>query len=179
MGLPTATVRMRGPDGITRAATGMGSGPFDAACKAVDSLIRVQVHTHALESEFGYSLLFSCSLVCCGKDRLPVRTCSLAMRFEKASSIASLAILAHHCEKDWPAKISGLATIESASKSKFVSLDYKGSLPYGRWSTLWAQHWICRFHIVCCFKQDCCKKWPPSSQCATQQWGVCQADTQD
>ena len=43
MGLPTATVRMRGPDGITRSATGMGSGPFDAACKAVDSLVRVQV----------------------------------------------------------------------------------------------------------------------------------------
>ena len=43
MGLPTATVRMRGPDGISRAATGMGSGPFDAACKAVDSLLRVQV----------------------------------------------------------------------------------------------------------------------------------------
>lgn len=43
MGLPTATVRMRGPDGITRAATGMGTGPFDAACKAVDTLVRVKV----------------------------------------------------------------------------------------------------------------------------------------
>lgn len=43
MGLPTATVRMRGPDGITRTATGMGTGPFDASTKAVDSLVRVQV----------------------------------------------------------------------------------------------------------------------------------------
>jgi 2-isopropylmalate synthase len=43
MGLPTATVKMVGPDGITRAATGMGTGPVDAAYKAIDSLVRVQV----------------------------------------------------------------------------------------------------------------------------------------
>ncbi len=45
MGLPTATVRMRGPDGIARTSTGMGSGPVDAAYKAIDSLVRVQVQT--------------------------------------------------------------------------------------------------------------------------------------
>ena len=33
MGVPTATVRMQGPDGISRAAAGMGSGPVDAAYK--------------------------------------------------------------------------------------------------------------------------------------------------
>ena len=44
MGLPTATVRMRGPDGIARTSTGMGTGPVDAAYKAIDSLVRVQVH---------------------------------------------------------------------------------------------------------------------------------------
>ena len=43
MGLPTATVRMRGPDGIMRTATGMGTGPFDAATKAIDFLVRVPV----------------------------------------------------------------------------------------------------------------------------------------
>ncbi len=43
MGLPTATVRMRGPDGIARTSTGMGTGPVDAAYKAIDSLVRVQV----------------------------------------------------------------------------------------------------------------------------------------
>jgi 2-isopropylmalate synthase len=43
MGLPTATVRMRGPDGIARTATGMGTGPVDAAYKAIDALVRVQV----------------------------------------------------------------------------------------------------------------------------------------
>ncbi len=45
MGLPTATVRMRGPDGIARTSTGMGTGPVDAAYKAIDSLVRVQVQT--------------------------------------------------------------------------------------------------------------------------------------
>eukprot|EP00803_Ostreobium_quekettii_P009704 evm.model.scf_4479.1 EVM.evm.TU.scf_4479.1 scf_4479:83-4777(-) len=40
MGLPTATVRMAGPDGIVRVATGCGSGPVDAAYKAVDSLVQ-------------------------------------------------------------------------------------------------------------------------------------------
>lgn len=45
MGLPTATVRMRGPDGIARTSTGMGTGPVDAAYKAIDSLVRVQVHS--------------------------------------------------------------------------------------------------------------------------------------
>ena len=44
MGLPTATVQMLGPDGITHVATGLGTGPVDAAYKAIDSLIRVPVH---------------------------------------------------------------------------------------------------------------------------------------
>ena len=33
MGMPTATVRMRGPDGISRVTSGIGSGPVDAAYK--------------------------------------------------------------------------------------------------------------------------------------------------
>jgi hypothetical protein len=33
MGMPTATVRMRGPDGISRIASGIGSGPVDSAYK--------------------------------------------------------------------------------------------------------------------------------------------------
>lgn len=45
MGVPTATVKMVGPDGITRLSTGMGTGPVDAAYKAIDSLVRVQVCT--------------------------------------------------------------------------------------------------------------------------------------
>ncbi|MEW5308007.1 MAG: hypothetical protein WDW36_010370 [Sanguina aurantia] len=41
MGLPTATVQMKGPDGIIRIGVGVGTGPVDAAYKAVDSLVRV------------------------------------------------------------------------------------------------------------------------------------------
>ncbi|PNH00296.1 2-isopropylmalate synthase B, partial [Tetrabaena socialis] len=41
MGMPTATVQMKGPDGIARIGVGVGSGPVDAAYKAVDSLVRV------------------------------------------------------------------------------------------------------------------------------------------
>ncbi|KAK9818017.1 hypothetical protein WJX72_005722 [[Myrmecia] bisecta] len=43
MGIATATVKIRGPDGIVRVASGIGTGPVDAAYKAVDSLVRVQV----------------------------------------------------------------------------------------------------------------------------------------
>lgn len=43
MGMPTATVKMRGPDGIARVASGIGTGPVDAAYKAIDSLVRVEV----------------------------------------------------------------------------------------------------------------------------------------
>ena len=57
MGLPTATVRMRGPDGIARTSTGMGTGPVDAAYKAVDSLVRVQVHNFTL------SIILSASIM--------------------------------------------------------------------------------------------------------------------
>lgn len=42
LGLPTATVCMTGPDGIPRTASGIGTGPVDAAYKAIDSLVRVQ-----------------------------------------------------------------------------------------------------------------------------------------
>lgn len=41
MGLPTATVQMKGPDGLTRIGVGFGTGPVDAAYKAVDSLVDV------------------------------------------------------------------------------------------------------------------------------------------
>ena len=50
MGLPTATVQMLGPDGITHVATGLGTGPVDAAYKAIDSLIRVPARPPAAPS---------------------------------------------------------------------------------------------------------------------------------
>jgi len=43
MGLPTATVRLKGPDGQESIGIGMGTGPVDAAYKAIDSIVKVQV----------------------------------------------------------------------------------------------------------------------------------------
>jgi len=42
-GMPTATVRLRGPDGKAHTATAMGTGPVDAAYKAVDAIVGVPV----------------------------------------------------------------------------------------------------------------------------------------
>lgn len=47
MGLPTATVRLRGPDGQESIGIGMGTGPVDAAYKAIDSIVKVQVGQQA------------------------------------------------------------------------------------------------------------------------------------
>jgi len=41
MGMPTATVRMKGPDGMMRVQSAVGTGPVDAAYKAVDALVKV------------------------------------------------------------------------------------------------------------------------------------------
>ena len=43
MGLPTATVKMRGPDGGLRVTSAVGTGPVDAAYKAVDAIVGVPV----------------------------------------------------------------------------------------------------------------------------------------
>jgi len=42
LGMPTATVRLKGPDGRVHLHASMGSGPVDAAYKAIDSIVRVQ-----------------------------------------------------------------------------------------------------------------------------------------
>ncbi len=42
-GMPTATVRLRGPDGEMYTATAMGTGPVDAAYKAIDAIVGVPV----------------------------------------------------------------------------------------------------------------------------------------
>ena len=43
MGLPTATVKMTGPDAITRISATVGSGPVDAVYKAIDELVGCKV----------------------------------------------------------------------------------------------------------------------------------------
>jgi 2-isopropylmalate synthase len=40
MGLPTATARVRGPGGLSHVAAAVGTGPVDAAFKAIDSIVR-------------------------------------------------------------------------------------------------------------------------------------------
>lgn len=42
-GMPTATVRLRGPDGEEYTATAIGTGPVDAAYKAIDSIVGLPV----------------------------------------------------------------------------------------------------------------------------------------
>jgi 2-isopropylmalate synthase len=39
MGMPTASVRLRGPDGCSRVRASVGTGPVDAAYKAIDELV--------------------------------------------------------------------------------------------------------------------------------------------
>eukprot|EP00963_Diacronema_lutheri_P008186 scaffold718_cov342-Pavlova_lutheri.AAC.42 len=41
MGMPTATIKMRGPDGMIRLQSAIGTGPVDAAYKAVDMIVCV------------------------------------------------------------------------------------------------------------------------------------------
>ena len=41
-------MKLRGPDGIDRLATGMGTGPVDASFKAIDALVRVQVRARVI-----------------------------------------------------------------------------------------------------------------------------------
>jgi len=41
-GMPTATVRLKGPDGKIHVHASMGSGPVDAAYKAIDSIVKAE-----------------------------------------------------------------------------------------------------------------------------------------
>jgi 2-isopropylmalate synthase len=50
--IPSATVSMQGPDGVTRHSAVTGSGPVDAVYKAIDTLtdVKVNLETYSLES---------------------------------------------------------------------------------------------------------------------------------
>ena len=41
MGMPTATVRLRGPDGVVHTQAAIGTGPVDATYKAIDSIVNI------------------------------------------------------------------------------------------------------------------------------------------
>jgi 2-isopropylmalate synthase len=52
-GMPTATVRLRGPDGQSKVHAAVGTGPVDAAYKAIDSIVQaantlVEYNVHAV-----------------------------------------------------------------------------------------------------------------------------------
>lgn len=53
MGMPTATVRLKGPDGKLHVHASMGSGPVDAAYKAIDAIVKtpstlLEFNVHAI-----------------------------------------------------------------------------------------------------------------------------------
>jgi 2-isopropylmalate synthase len=53
MGMPTATVRLKGPDGKVHTHAAMGSGPVDAAYKAIDFIVKtpntlLEFNVHAI-----------------------------------------------------------------------------------------------------------------------------------
>lgn len=55
MGMPTATVRLRGPDGVIHTQAAIGTGPVDATYKAIDSIVNVsctllEFNVHAITS---------------------------------------------------------------------------------------------------------------------------------
>ncbi len=55
MGMPTATVRLRGPDGVVRTVAFTGTGPVDATYKAIDSIVNIpctllEFNVHAITS---------------------------------------------------------------------------------------------------------------------------------
>jgi 2-isopropylmalate synthase len=41
MGMPTAAVRLKGPDGVIHTISAIGTGPVDATYKAIDSIVEV------------------------------------------------------------------------------------------------------------------------------------------
>jgi 2-isopropylmalate synthase len=41
MGMPTATVRLRGPDGVVHTVASTGTGPVDATYKAIDTIVKI------------------------------------------------------------------------------------------------------------------------------------------
>ena len=53
MGMPTATIRLKGPDGKVHVHAAMGSGPVDAAYKAIDQIVKtpntlLEFNVHAI-----------------------------------------------------------------------------------------------------------------------------------
>ncbi len=52
-GMPTATVRVRGPDGEVQVRAAIGTGPVDAAFKAIDEIVNAQSQAYRVLGKFG------------------------------------------------------------------------------------------------------------------------------
>jgi 2-isopropylmalate synthase len=50
-GMPTATVKMRGPDFVERYVAATGTGPVDAVYKAIDQIMGVKVNLETYEMQ--------------------------------------------------------------------------------------------------------------------------------
>ena len=49
MGMPTATVRLRDPEGQMHTIAAIGTGPVDAVYKAIDAIINVPIHVARIQ----------------------------------------------------------------------------------------------------------------------------------
>ena len=75
--MPTATVKLVGPDGMPKVFCSTGTGPVDAAYKAVDMAMQIPVELLNFEMQSvteGIDALAVC------KVRARVRTCAAGMR---------------------------------------------------------------------------------------------------
>jgi len=56
-GMPTATVKLQGPDGMPKVHCAVGTGPVDAAYKAVDLALQLPVELTSYTMDVSASLL--------------------------------------------------------------------------------------------------------------------------
>ncbi len=99
MGLPTATVRLRGPDGEESIGIGMGTGPVDAAYKAIDSIVKVQVRSleavaSSLKAELNLRPSYQVHVAGCGVVHLRSACAGLSIRWAALASQSRVAITA-------------------------------------------------------------------------------------
>ena len=79
MGMPTATVRLRGPDGSQHIMASIGTGPVDAAYKAIDAIVQVknqllEFNVHAVTEGIDAIGEVTVRLQACNGESHPSRT---------------------------------------------------------------------------------------------------------
>jgi 2-isopropylmalate synthase len=79
MGMPTATVRLRGPDGAHHIVAAIGTGPVDAVYKAIDSIVNaknelLEFNVHAVTEGIDAIGEVTVRLQACNGQQHPART---------------------------------------------------------------------------------------------------------